>query len=292
MLAAAVAEESCWRDYEFAPCAMSAVYSQRGGRRVPQSFASFEPAKLQECVRGACAMRAAAVAEVLAELAEAAVDLAAEPETELEAEANAETAVLSEDVDDATEMSVPMCAALAEVLSDTEELGTSLELALTAGQAAALVTSSEQAADETLERLEQRAWLELDAFSSALASRHISIAPHVLSLLPPPPAGTGWPSAFRLDDAAAEQRSRAASQQSLAMFNPGIGDDPEPMYPAVGESTQYPLRRRVQRLSFALWAFLSDDNAELQRALEANSAAERLKLALLRLDDLREDMGL
>lgn len=48
----------------------------------------------------------------------------------------------------------------------------------------------------------------------------------------------------------------------------------------------YPLRRRAMRLSYAIWAVISEESAPLQRVLEVTSAAERLRYAVLRMRTL------
>ena len=48
-----------------------------------------------------------------------------------------------------------------------------------------------------------------------------------------------------------------------------------------------PARRRVQRLSYSIWAMIRRENADLQGVLQARSTSERLRMALLRLRELR-----
>ena len=73
--------------------------------------------------------------------------------------------------------------------------------------------------------------------------------------------------------------------------------DPEPYVPCNAEL--YPSRRRVQRLSFMLWPILTSVSAsaagtginrELLAALETPSTSDRLRLALLRLRQLRQQL--
>ena len=61
--------------------------------------------------------------------------------------------------------------------------------------------------------------------------------------------------------------------------------DPEPYVPY---SELWLARRRAQRLSFAVWPMIRDQNVDLQSVLEAASTGDRLRLALLRLRELRE----
>ena len=52
----------------------------------------------------------------------------------------------------------------------------------------------------------------------------------------------------------------------------------------------YPLRRRAQRLSYSIWTVIRQENGDLQKLLEVPSTSDRLRLALLRLRELREQM--
>ena len=48
--------------------------------------------------------------------------------------------------------------------------------------------------------------------------------------------------------------------------------------------------RRAQRLSFEIWTAIREENHDLQAVLEATSTGDRLRLALLRLRALREQV--
>jgi len=106
----------------------------------------------------------------------------------------------------------------------------------------------------------------------------------LLSLLPPPPRA-GWPAEFALRHEVVGLRERAAAQRAMDMFNPL--DDPEPYVPW---SELWPARRRAQRLSFAIWLAIREQNRDLQLVLETASTADRLRLALCRLRELREQV--
>ena len=55
-------------------------------------------------------------------------------------------------------------------------------------------------------------------------------------------------------------------------INPNFAEEePEPYYPACESGDVYPVRRRAQRLSVAIWPSISRDDRELQMALEATS---------------------
>jgi len=147
----------------------------------------------------------------------------------------------------------------------------------------------EQEQEAGLAALETQVWLELDALLSSLADR-TNDAPlgstayaQLLSLLPPPPAA-GWPAEFRLGEAAAALRERTEEQLAVGMFNTGF-DTIEPFVPC---AVSYPPRRRAQRLSFMVWPTIGLENAKLQAALEATSTGDRLRSAVLRLRELRE----
>ena len=47
-----------------------------------------------------------------------------------------------------------------------------------------------------------------------------------------------------------------------------------------------PPRRRAQRLSYAIWAVIGGEGAEQQPLLEADSTADRLRIALRRMRDV------
>ena len=82
---------------------------------------------------------------------------------------------------------------------------------------------------------------------------------------------------------------RAASQRSMDALNPSADNpDRDPFVPCTEEL--YPLRRRAERLSYMVWAVISNDNRELQKAMEAASTGDRLRLAVLRLRELREQL--
>ena len=107
----------------------------------------------------------------------------------------------------------------------------------------------------------------------------------LLSLLPPPPEPAGWPAEFVMADVVAQLRAQAAKQRARQLSD---ADDPEPYVPCSQEL--YPARRRAQRLSFCAWRLVHSENNELQRALEAVGTGDRLRLAVLRLRELREQL--
>ena len=50
----------------------------------------------------------------------------------------------------------------------------------------------------------------------------------------------------------------------------------------------YSARRRAQRLSFTIWCMIRAENHDLQKVLETQSTSDRLRLAVLRLREMRE----
>ena len=71
------------------------------------------------------------------------------------------------------------------------------------------------------------------------------------------------------------------------MFTSESESDPEPFVPC---SEMYSARRRVQRLSFVVWATICNDNQQLQKVLEVSSTSDRLRLAMRWLRGLREQV--
>ena len=111
------------------------------------------------------------------------------------------------------------------------------------------------------------------------------------------PPEAGWPEEFALGKVAGLVRDKQAAQRSMDMFNPS--DDPEPYIPCrcegatdedgADDSSRYPARRRAQRLSFSVWCIVRAENADLQRPLEAASTSERLRMAVLRIREMRDE---
>ena len=145
----------------------------------------------------------------------------------------------------------------------------------------------EASMEASLAALEVQTFLELDAFVRALAARdqsgELPVPAQLLCLLPPPPEPHGWPEEFALMGAVASLREKAALRRAIEWLDPS--SEPEPYIPHALEL--YPPRRRVQRLSFAIWAMIREHNRDLQRVLEVGSTRDRLRLALLRLRELR-----
>ena len=57
------------------------------------------------------------------------------------------------------------------------------------------------------------------------------------------------------------------------------------------DGSVYPARRRAQRLSFAVWAVIGGQGVELQPLIDAHSASDRLRMALLRMRDVMQHLA-
>jgi len=240
VLARAIAEDVCWRPFEFAPVTAPV----RLDRLVPglAAFASFAPAAA--AAAAACASAAALT------------------ETEAGTATGAATTALAAD---AARGGVQWRLVRA-VLAQGDEL------------AAAEPTEADDA--EALALVEDELWIELDAFLRALAMQRGGSLPapaQILALLPPSPRA--WPADFVLS------RVAEALREKTEAF--GV-DLTEPFVPC--DSKLYTARRRQQRLSFCVWAVISQDSGQLLRALEAFSTRERLQLASQRLRVLRQEL--
>ena len=152
-------------------------------------------------------------------------------------------------------------------------------------QGADLDATEEADDDATIAQLEVQVWLELDSFLRLLASRNGGAMPapaQVLSLMPPPPAA-GWPEEFMLSQVVLRLREMAAKQRATGIVDL---EDAEPYVPCSTEL--YSARRRAQRLSFTIWCMIRAENHDLQKVLETQSTSDRLRLAVLRLREMRE----
>lgn len=150
----------------------------------------------------------------------------------------------------------------------------------------------EAAADigaEMLEGLEERVWTELDGLLRDIEGQRgpVPVPSQLLGLMPPAPEA-GWPDSFRLGVSAArlslEYRLRAKGEEELSY---------------VPVDAAYPARRRAERLSWAIWAIIGNQTVGVnayggspyQEVIEADGTAERLRLALARLVDIRREIG-
>jgi hypothetical protein len=159
-------------------------------------------------------------------------------------------------------------------------------------QAVSVDTAAAAEEDRTLRELELQVWLELDclvnpdsAAGGAAARRRVfltdgDVPPELLVLLPPPPAA-GWPDEFGLDTLARGAQARASLEGLLGRTDSEGGWQARV---AAAAGAEWPLMRRVARLSYAIWAVIgNEEGAPLQRVLETTSVAERLRYAILRM---------
>ena len=161
-----------------------------------------------------------------------------------------------------------------------------------------------EAAAETaaaLERLEQQVWVETDELlrilqrgaAAAGVGRDVPVPSQLLGLLPPPPDG-GWPEGFKL--AAADERLRARYAAAAAEEGPPGAMRATAYVPA---DAAYPARRRAERLSYAIWTIVGNQkvgvNAQggspLQAVLEVDETADRLRMVLRRLREVKGQLG-
>ena len=168
-------------------------------------------------------------------------------------------------------------------------------------------------------------WLELDALLAAITEaqpRPPSAPPpapspvpqQLLGLMPPlPPGQRGWPEGSALAAAAAELRAnsevelKAESEELKGELLEGGGDEHPDDHPDfVGRvdqhyapvSAAYPPRKRAERFSWAIWAVIGDQKVGVnalggspyQPLLEADSTAERLRAARLKLREYTENL--
>lgn len=254
-LSAALAEEQCWRPYEFSP-----VDLRRLSRF--EVSAGFQPKALDGCVEAARKLMgtSALAPQLVKELT-------------------------SDDVEMESDL---LRTALERASEAAEGMAANLERAVTPEQVQAVMASEELEMTSTLTALELQAWLELDALLRGLASQQggvIEAPQQLLSLLPPPPAA-GWPDEFVMQGLADE----LADELARSVRSGSQQDDPERDAFVPCSLEQYPLRRRAQRLSFALWPYLSTKQAILQRALETTNTADRLRMVILRMKEMRQQV--
>ena len=261
VLAAAAAEEAWWRDYEHA------AYELTDGSVPPPAFCSFDPAQAARAVAGATDAVHEALHEALAP---------AEAEEALRGEASEEVA------------SALFEAVVMTPLDEAEE------------------EAAEEAAERavSLQTLELQVWLELDAVLRSIA--HLAGDPdampapvQLLGLIPPAPAG-GWPDDFALLRVATQLRAAEAAKSATdaetlvigGSASDMLGYDPGEAEPFEPVDAGYPARRRAQRLSFSIWQVIANYWAglELQPVLEVESTSDRLRMSLIRLRALAEQL--
>ena len=119
----------------------------------------------------------------------------------------------------------------------------------------------------------------------------------LLGLIPPPPMG-GWPDDFALQRVATQLQAAEASKAETLVIGGSASDvlgydvaadEAEPFTQA---DASYPARRRAQRLSFSIWPVIANywKGLELQPVLEVESTSDRLRMGLVRLRALAEQL--
>jgi len=174
------------------------------------------------------------------------------------------------------------------VLQALERASESSEAQLSgdAGSAELLAAEEEEAA--ALVALEVQLWLELDLLLRTLAKlrgSRIAVPAQCLGLLPPPPAA-GWPETFTLGGIAGQLRDRFEGAISEGEVDAAVR-----LQTYVPAADAYPSQRRAQRMSHAVWAVIGGPEVDFQEVLEASSTRERIRLALLRLRGLMEQLA-
>lgn len=165
----------------------------------------------------------------------------------------------------------PLWAALSDVMDSTVGLPNEF---LTAGQAESGMIADKNEDAGTLASAEAYLWVQLDALLRAISRKQgapVQAPVHLLGLLPTPPPTGSWPDEFVLSKAADKIFASDARDVGYVQC-----------------SKAYSARRRAQRLSFLVWPFLTDEQEELQAALQATSTVSRLRMAALHMKETRE----
>ena len=141
--------------------------------------------------------------------------------------------------------------------------------------------------EQSLTALEVQVWLELDLLLRRLAqlrgpANKAPVPSQLLGLLPPPPPND-WPDGFALAGVASQLRQRyegALAEGEAAALTASLWS-----YVPISLEN-YPARRRVQRLSYAVWSVIGGQGVDLQPLVEVESTCDRLRLALRRMRDV------
>ena len=154
---------------------------------------------------------------------------------------------------------------------------------------------------EALKLLELQCWIELDDLLQVLRALTVQtgstvpVPSQLLGLLPPPPS-SGWPAGFELGKIAArmEQEYNKLREAEASVSDAEEGNEPRARS-FVPLHSDYPAHRRAERLSYVLFAIIGDqkigvnsfNGSPYQELLEAPSTADRLRLALRRLREIK-----
>ena len=268
-LAATAAEDACWRKYENKP------YELRAGK-LPPAYSSFDSNELEAAANGANSSVQQAIAEVAMAAAAEATGTADAVAESSGAERAASGGLASESVASALREAIAMTPMDEEPAEAAAEAAEDLR---------------------TLAALEVQVWLEVDALLRGIALRSGDAdampAPiQLLGLMPPPPEG-GWPESFALQRVVSElQKAEATKSAYAGLFGIDFDEEDASYEPYVAVDERYPPRRRAQRLSYSIWQVIAAywGGLELQPALEVESTSDRLRMALLRLRALAEQI--
>ena len=165
-------------------------------------------------------------------------------------------------------------------------------------------SESDDKEEDGLVVLEYQLWVELDDVLSALQvlnnrEKAVPLPPQMLALLPEPPEG-GWPESFKLSVLRAVVASAAkAKKEEEEEKEEGSKEDGTEDLSYVPMDAAYPVRRRAERLSWLIWAIIGDQKVGVnayggspyQPLIEAEGTAERLRLALLKIREIRKVLG-
>ena len=165
-------------------------------------------------------------------------------------------------------------------------------------------SESDDKEEDGLVVLEYQLWVELDDVLSALQvlnnrEKAVPLPPQMLALLPEPPEG-GWPESFKLSVLRAVVASAAkAKKEEEEEKEEGSEEDGTEDLSYVPMDAAYPVRRRAERLSWLIWAIIGDQKVGVnayggspyQPLIEAEGTAERLRLALLKIREIRKVLG-
>eukprot|EP00966_Prymnesium_polylepis_P284608 6575470-Prymnesium_polylepis.1 len=219
ILAAAAAEDRCWRPYEFAPVSRDGPAGREfapGAADVP-TFASFAPSSAAECARDA-----SQALDGARRAADALTDAEVVNTEAMQAMVEATRAAEAAEAAGAAGAAVDAVGAFG--CCDV------MQAALTLAEVEAVAAAGE--GETAMATAEREVWLELDAFLRSVAARNGGAMPapaQLLSLLPPPPLADGgyvapgttlptkqrpWPEDFVLQRLADSLGEQAASQRS------------------------------------------------------------------------------
>lgn len=298
-MAAAIAEEEHWWEYENANLTLSQHQTlSQVNFSVARAVAQGETTAVDAALSGApmapaVCYREATRTDDMMEEADGASDGEAEGEEEDDLYAGCEPVLsaLTEAVDAANAAGEAMAAA-AELFGADEAEAELAEVELELAESEEAEEEAEAA--RALLSLEHQVWLELDNLLRSLAKLRgptgtTPVPSQLLGLLPPPPEG-GWPKEFEeegLGNSAAQLRERYVNalkegeELGVARFYSYIPVDEE----------HFPPRRRAQRLSYAVWAIIGGEGVELQPLLDVQSTSDRLRFALLRCREVVKMLG-